>query len=453
MSYGGSQMEKRKKHDLKKYCMMTKIKFWGFSMIGLLIFVIPLEIGGVHQIGLVHFGNCITAVLGSASEYVICGFAVGGVLLIVREGKKRFSGFFNTFMTCMSLMGAVCIILYILGLAPSFLMEERFMPFIMKQVLYPTLLYTGISPFFMPFLLDWGLLESVGVLFKPILRPLFKLPGRAAVITVSAFFGSAPVGIITVDNLYKDGRFTYKEAFIVGTGFSTTAISFMVILSELGGITEFWGIYFFACLAGLALTAIVMVRIYPTAGKPESTYGGQIYEMEEEADQETGLITRMLDAGYKKAGNALGLRQNCISMVKNSGTLLCNMIGSSCGMVILGLMLNYYTPILEWAGYLFYPFALISGCADPMMVGKGAAAALVVPSLPAVYAAMEENLVSKIVLCSMPVLSIVSIPLTMPVFFNTAVKYSAKDLFLIYVERMILSIIIVSVIVHFYTWF
>ena len=424
MSYGGSQMEKRKKHDLKKYCKMTKIKFWGFSMIGLLIFVIPLEIGGVRQIGLVHFGNCITAVLGSASEYVICGFAVGGVLLIVREGKKRFYGFFNTFM-----------------------------PFIMKQVLYPTLLYTGISPFFMPFLLDWGLLESVGVLFKPILRPLFKLPGRAAVITVSAFFGSAPVGIITVDNLYKDGRFTYKEAFIVGTGFSTTAISFMVILSELGGITEFWGIYFFACLAGLALTAIVMVRIYPTAGKPESTYGGQVYEMEEEADQETGLITRMLDAGYKKAGNALGLRQNCISMVKNSGTLLCNMIGSSCGMVILGLMLNYYTPILEWAGYLFYPFALISGCADPMMVGKGAAAALVVPSLPAVYAALEENLVSKIVLCSMPVLSIVSIPLTMPVFFNTAVKYSAKDLFLIYVERMILSILIGSVIVHFYTWF
>ena len=88
MFYGGSQMEKRKKHDLKKYCMMTKIKFWGFSMIGLLIFVIPLGIGGVRQIGLVHFGNCITAILGSASEYVICGFAFGGVLLIVREGKK-----------------------------------------------------------------------------------------------------------------------------------------------------------------------------------------------------------------------------------------------------------------------------------------------------------------------------------------------------------------------------
>nr|WP_304973213.1 nucleoside recognition domain-containing protein [uncultured Schaedlerella sp.] len=446
-------MEKRKKHNLNKYCMMTKMKFWGGGMTGLLIFVIPMEIGGIRQIGLVHLGTCITAILGGASEYVICGFAVGGVILIARERKKRFSGFFNSFMTCMSLMGTACIALYILDLAPSFLMEERFMPFIMKQVLYPTLLYTGISPFFMPFLLNWGLLESVGVLFKPILRPLFKLPGRAAVITVSAFFGSAPVGIITVDNLYKDGRFTHKEAFFMGTSFSTTAISFMVILSELGEITEFWGIYFFACLAGLALIAIVMVRIYPTAGQPVSTYGGQVYEKEEDTDQETALFIRMLEAGYKKAGNALGLRQNCISMVRNSGTLLCNMIGSSCGMVILGLLLNYYTPILDWAGYLFYPFALFSGCADPMTVGKGAAAALVVPSLPAVYAAMEENLVSKIVLCSMPVLSIVSIPLTMPVFFNTTVKYSAKDLFLIYVERMILNIIIVSAIIHFYIWF
>lgn len=239
-------------------------------------------------------------------------------------------------------MGTACITLYILDLAPSFLMKERFMPFIMKQVLYPTLLYTGISPFFMPFLLNWGLLESVGVLFKPILRPLFKLPGRAAVITVSAFFGSAPVGIITVDNLYKDGRFTHKEAFFMGTSFSTTAISFMVILSELGEITEFWGIYFFACLAGLALIAIVMVRIYPTAGQPVSTYGGQVYVKEEDTDQETALFIRMLEAGYKKAGNALGLRQNCISMVRNSGTLLCNMIGSSCGMVILGLLLRWW---------------------------------------------------------------------------------------------------------------
>lgn len=241
-------------------------------------------------------------------------------------------------MTCMSLMGTACITLYILDLAPSFLMEERFMPFIMKQVLYPTLLYTGISPFFMPFLLNWGLLESVGVLFKPILRPLFKLPGRAAVITVSAFFGSAPVGIITVDNLYKDGRFTHKEAFFMGTSFSTTAISFMVILSELGEITEFWGIYFFACLAGLALIAIVMVVAAPYCAMMLANMGAEVIKIEkpgggdisrENIPQKDGISTYYIAYNNSKSGMCIDLKSGkgkeiLTALIKESDILIEN---------------------------------------------------------------------------------------------------------------------------------
>ena len=52
----------------------------------------------------------------------------------------------------------------------------------------------------------------------------------------------------------------------------------------------------------------------------------------------------------------------------------------------------------------------------------------------------------------MPVLGIISIPLTMPVFFNATVKYKAKDLLLLYVERTVLTTIVVGIIVHIYVW-
>lgn len=438
--------------ELKDYKVWTKAKFWLFSCIGILIFVVPISIDGVSQIGLVHIGNRITALLGSAADYIIYAFAVWGVILIFKERKKRFKGFFNILMSALSLLGIVCMTLYIFGAAPDFLADERFMPFIMDQVLYPTLLYTGISPLFMPFLLNSGLLEFVGVALRPLLRPVFKLPGRAAVITVSAFFGSAPVGIVVVDNLYKDGRFTYKEAFLMGTGFATTAISFMVILSDLGGISDYWGLYLFACLLGLAVIAILQVRIYPTSKIPESTYNGMEYVQETEGKKGGILIKRMLLAGYERAESMEHLGKECRGMLKTSGKLLGNIMASTCGMVVVGLVLNYYTPLLDILGYLFYPFALLAGLADPLTVGKGAASALLVPSLPAVYAGTAGALASKVVLCAMPVLGIISIPLTMPVFFNSAVKYTAKDLFIVYVERMILTILIVAVIVHGYVW-
>ena len=66
----------------------------------------------------------------------------------------------------------------------------------------------------------------------------------------------------------------------MGTSFSTTAISFMVILSELGEITEFWGIYFFACLAGLALIAIVMVVAAPYCAMMLANMGAEVIKIE-----------------------------------------------------------------------------------------------------------------------------------------------------------------------------
>lgn len=437
---------------LRDYSLWTQLRFWLFSLIGILIFVVPVSIGGTSQIGLVHIGNAITAVLGGFGDYIIYAFALLGLFMLIKERRQRFKGFFNILMSALSVLGIVCMSLYLFGAAPAFLEDERFMPFIMEQVLYPTLLYTGISPLFMPFLLNSGLLEFVGVPLKPVLRPVFKLPGRAAVITVSAFFGSAPVGIVVVDNLYKDGRLTYKEAYLLGTGFATTAISFMVILSGLGGISDYWGLYLGACLLGLAVIAIIQVRLYPTSRIPETTFQNMPYVEEPDAKGGGLLIKRMLLEGYARADEMRNPLSDCLEMLKTSTKLLGNIMASTCGMVVVGLAINYYTPLLDWLGYLFYPFAFITGLGDPVTVGKGAASALFVPSLPAVYAAEVSALASKVVLCSMPVLGIISIPLTMPVFFNATVKYKAKDLLLLYVERTVLTTIVVGIIVHIYVW-
>ena len=43
---------------------------------------------------------------------------------------------------------------------------------------------------------------------------------------------------------------------------------------------------------------------------------------------------------------------------------------------LIGLLLARFTPIFEWIGYLFYPFAWVVQLPEPVQAGKGAAMGL-----------------------------------------------------------------------------
>ena len=115
----------------------------------------------------------------------------------------------------------------------------------MPRVLIPS------SSLFLPLLVDYGLVEFVGVLVRSIMRPVFKLPGRAAVIMVSAFLGNFSVGHIAINDQYKQGRMTEREAVVIGTSMSTVSVGFLLALANISGLTNaslrgksYWNLYF-----------------------------------------------------------------------------------------------------------------------------------------------------------------------------------------------------------------
>ncbi len=68
-------------------------------------------------------------------------------------------------------------------------------------------------------LIGFGLLEFIGVICRPIMRPIFKTPGKSAVDAVASFVGSYSIGLLITNKVYKDGGYTHKEAVVVATGF------------------------------------------------------------------------------------------------------------------------------------------------------------------------------------------------------------------------------------------
>lgn len=57
----------------------------------------------------------------------------------------------------------------------------------------------------LPLLLEYGLLEFLGPIFRPVMRPLFTLPGRSTVDNLASFIGDGTVGVMITSKQYDEG--------------------------------------------------------------------------------------------------------------------------------------------------------------------------------------------------------------------------------------------------------
>lgn len=60
-------------------------------------------------------------------------------------------------------------------------------------------------------LVGYGLLEFVGVYMEPIMRPIFKTPGKSAVDAVASFVGSYSLGLLITNRVYKQGMYNKRS--------------------------------------------------------------------------------------------------------------------------------------------------------------------------------------------------------------------------------------------------
>ena len=79
-----------------------------------------------------------------------------------------------------------------------------------------------VGAIFLGLLVGFGLMEFIGVMVQPIMRPVFKTPGRSAIDAVASFVGSYSLGLLITNRVYKEGRYSAQEAAIIAThGFTS----------------------------------------------------------------------------------------------------------------------------------------------------------------------------------------------------------------------------------------
>lgn len=414
------------------------MKFVVYSLIGIFMFFIPISIYGKSSIPLDHIVSWIrNTIPGLVPYYILITIALGAIFPFFNGSWKKSK--VNLVMTLFKVIGFVFAVMLFINTGPAWFFDESMGPFLFNSLVTSVGVLVPIGAVFLAMLTGFGLLEFIGVLMQPIMRPVWKTPGRSAIDAVASFVGSYSIGLLITNRIFKEGKYTIKEAAIIATGFSTVSATFMVVVANTLELMEIWNIYFWTTLVVTFTVTAITVRLWPLSKMSDAYY--QDVEGKPEKVVNKQRIKSAWNEAMKVASTAPNLwkitRVNLVDGYKMTMAILPSIMSIG----FFGLVLAEYTPIFDIIGYIFYPFTWIAQLPEPLLAAKAASMGIAEMFLPALLVA-EADLITKFVIGVVCISQIIFFSAVVPVILSTDIPISIPKLITIFIERTILSILL-----------
>ena len=425
---------------------MNILKFILLNAIGIFMFFITIEIAGKKSIPVDHVVSYIRAIPYFELVYGVAIVCIGAILPFIRKtwNKDKITMVFSF----LKLLAIPAMIVWLTKKGPGRWFDGDMLPFIYNKVVLPVTCLVPVGAVFLAFLINYGLMEFIGVFMKPVMRPIWKTPGRSAVDAVASFVGSYSVGLLITNRVYKEGHYSTKEASIIATGFSTVSATFMIIVAKTLGLVEHWNLYFWSTLIITFVVTALTTRIYPLSKKPDTGYNGQTV-IPEPAVEKGKLVSTAVNEGLTACAKAPGIGEGIVKNFLDGINMALGIGPSLMSIGFLGLLLAEYTPIFDVIGYIFVPFTMLMGFgAEAVMMGKACAISLAEMFLPANIVAAASPM-SQFVIAIVCVSEILFFSASIPCILGTDIEISLKDILIVWVERIIFSLILASLVVRF----
>ena len=420
-------------------------KFILLSVIGIFMFFVTVTINGKSSIPVDHIVTLIRSIPYFELVYGVAIVCIGAVLPFIRKtwNKDKVTMVFSF----LKLLAIPSMIVWLTKMGPARWFDGDMLPFIYNKVVLPVTCLVPVGAVFLSFLINYGLMEFIGVFMRPVMRPIWKAPGRSAVDAVASFVGSYSVGLLITNRVYKEGFYSTKEACIIATGFSTVSATFMVVVAKTLGLMDHWNVYFWSTLIITFIVTALTTRIYPLSKKPDTGYQGM--EVVPEPSTEAGLLKTALNEGLEACYKAPGIGEGIVKNFKDGLNMALSIGPSLMSIGFLGLLLAEYTPVFDIIGYIFVPFAMLMGFgSEAVMMGKACAISLAEMFLPANIVAGASPM-AQYVTAIVCVSEILFFSASIPCVMGTDIDISLKDIIIVWAERIILSLILSALVVRF----
>lgn len=413
------------------------LKFFLFSGIGVFMFFVNVNINGTSVIPIQHIINFIKKTFEPVIPYFALLMVMAGGLMPILNGSYKTSRF-NMIFTVIKLFGSVIGFMAVFQVGPAAIMRADMVPFLFNSVVVPIALMIPVTGIAYVLLLNFGLVEFISAFMQPVMKKVWRTPGESAIDAVVSFSGGYALAVLLTNDLYKKGVYNARESVIISTGFSTVSISFLIVIANTLGFMEHWTLYFFACFFVTFFVTAITARLYPIAKIPEAYYSKKA---ESTLDYSEPLLKRAYHAGLKQAGEAKPLTFYLKEYYLGDAIKMSSAVTASILVIgLLGMLVAEYTPLFDLAGYIFYPVTWLLRLPEPMLAAKAAAIEIAEMFLPSMLV-VESALVTKFTIAVTSVSAILFFSASIPCLLSTDIPVKMKDIFLIWFERTVLSLI------------
>ncbi len=407
-----------------------------FSAIGLIAFFVPFTIGEKSTILFDHGATYLVNQQHTLAVFLLFMLMIFGVAKPFYDGSWR-KNITNMVLTLFKVLGLILAILYVTDMAPAVIMEKDMMPFLFEKLALPVGMIVPLGALILAFLIGFGLLEMVGVLMQPIMKPIWKTPGASAIDAVASFVGSYSIGLLITNRVYLQKQYSAREAIIIATGFSTVSAAFMVIVAKTLGLMEFWNLFFWSTLVITFIVTALSARIPPISQADDTVERADI-------DYKGGKrLAAAFDLGLSTSRRATDLKHILWSNFRDGLVMAAAIVPSIIAVGLAGLLLAKYTPVFDALGLLLYPFTWLGGLPDPLVAAKGMSAGLAEMFLPALLLT-EADLLTRYVAGVVSISSILFFSAMIPCVLATEIPISVGKMVIIWFQRVVLSIVLAA---------
>lgn len=420
------------------------VRFIFFSLIGVLFFFIPFN-GLTPMVLLVGWLKSVLAGVKNYLTLIIClalviTFILSKITAI--QALKNYHKEDGWFKGILYILALIFTILVAFDLGPEWFLNGD-VGGLAIGLAGTVLITVSVCGLMVVFVLNSGLVEFLGALIEPLMRPLFRLPGRAAVDCLASFVSAPAVGVYFTDQAYQMKIYTEREAFTVMTCWSVCSLGFFAVICGIAGIDQYYGSMVLASLICCFVLSFLNIRIWPWRKRPVTYIDGtvQTREMLEERQKPEGGRFNLAIGDAVNRVSAFGMAKFVVG-AKDALAFTQKIVAYVASIASIALVVCTYTPLFTWIGYPLIPlFKLLGFGADAAVMAPAALVGISEIAMPAILVSggvVAEK--SAFFICLLSTLQIIFFTESANAMLESNVKMNVGQLVVVFLLRTLTAL-------------
>ena len=432
-------------------------KFFIPSLIGAILFVVPVNQNGNLTIPIAIAANKLLNLMGEHSLTVIwLLISISSILTILHrtlglaflKKNSKTDELFGVkgFWFWIRMVGFLFANMIYFNVGPDFIIGDVTGGLVIHDLMPILVCVFLLAGVLLALLLNYGLLDFCGALLIRLMRPIFNLPGRSALDCVASWLGDGSIGVLLTSKQYEEGFYSKREATVIATTFSAVSITFsLVVISQVGLEHLFLPFYLIVTVAGVA-AAILVPKLPPLSRIPETYY----VEKPHREDIPEGMtpVQYGMDLALNKAENAPGIKEFFEEGIENVLEMWFGTLPVILSIGTIALVIAEFTPVFRILGIPFIFIYELLQLPEAQLASQTVIVGFADMFLPSVIASSIESDITRFVVAATSVTQLIYMSEIGSIIMGSKIPVSLVNLFIIFLERTIITLPIVAVLAH-----